>query len=215
MSGRPATKPSGIAKRLGALRRAFNARFGDEMRFVRTLIDEPRTVGALLPTGPALAAKMASVVRADAPGRVLELGPGTGVITKAILARGVAAENLVCIEFAPEFVDLIRLRFPGVHTIEGDAFHLDATLGDLRAETFDCVVSALPLLNFPAADRVRLIADLLERIPHGRPVVQFSYGPKPPVPAQPGRFTVSRHAVVLKNVPPAQIWTYRKAAGAA
>lgn len=215
MNAKPVVKAVGLHKRIGALRGAFSARFGDEMRFFRTLIDEPRAVGALLPTGPAMAAKMASVVRTDSPLPVLELGPGTGVITKAILERGLAPEKLVCVEFSSEFVNLMRLRFPGVTVIEGDAFALDITLGAMNSETFDCVVSALPLLNFPSASRIALIADLLGRIPHGRPVIQFSYGPKPPVAAQPGRFTVSRHAVVLRNVPPAQIWLYRKAAGAA
>ncbi|MBK8456122.1 MAG: methyltransferase domain-containing protein [Phyllobacteriaceae bacterium] len=185
------------------------------MRFFRTLIDEPRAVGALLPTGPAMATKMASVVRPENPASVLELGPGTGVITKAVLARGLAPAKLVCIEFSPEFAGMMRARYAGVKVIEGDAFDLDAALGERRGETFDCVVSGLPLLNFPAASRIRLIADLLDRIPAGRPVIQFSYGPKPPVPAQPGRFTVARHAVVLRNVPPAQIWIYRKPAGIA
>lgn len=215
MKAKPATKHAGLHKRLGAWRGAFAARFGDEMRFFRTLIDEPRAVGALLPTGPAMAAKMASVVRPESPLRVLELGPGTGVITKAVLARGLAPAKLVCVEFSPEFAGLMRARYAGVKVIEGDAFDLDRTLGESRGETFDCVVSALPLLNFPAASRIGLIADLLDRIPAGRPVIQFSYGPKPPVPAQPGRYTVTRHAVVLRNVPPAQIWLYRKPAGIA
>lgn len=213
MNGSKVTKPTAIGRRISALRGAFAARFGDEMRFFRTLVDEPRAVGALLPTGPAMAARMASVVRPAEPLRVLELGPGTGVITKAILAKGLPAEQLVCVEFAPEFADLIRLRFPGVTVMQGDAFDLERTLGDLRDERFDCVVSALPLLNFPPVERIRLIQDLLGRIPHGRPVIQFSYGPKPPVAALPGRFTVARHAVVLKNVPPAQIWTYHQAPG--
>lgn len=213
MNARPAHKATGFNKRLHALRGALAARFGDELRFLKSLIDEPRAVGAILPTGPAMARQMASIVDPASGRRVLELGPGTGVITKAILDRGIAPERLVCVEYSPDFARHVRARFPGVDVIEGDAFDLQATLGAAADETFDCVVSALPLLNFPAADRTRLIGDLLARLPAGRPVIQFSYGPKPPVAGKPGQFAVERHSVVLKNVPPAQIWIYRKAHG--
>lgn len=211
MNARPNLKFPEFDRRLRKLRGALAARFGDELKFLRTMIDEPRSVGAILPTGPGVARQMASVVDPASGLRILELGPGTGVITKAILARGIAPERLVCVEYSPDFARHIRVAFPRVEVIEGDAFNLAATLGSAAGETFDCVVSALPLLNFPLERRIALFDDLLGRIAPGRPVIQFSYGPKPPVAARPGHFSVERHAVVLKNVPPAQIWVYRKA----
>jgi phosphatidylethanolamine/phosphatidyl-N-methylethanolamine N-methyltransferase len=215
VNARPHIRFPAFDRRLRKLRGAIVARFGDELKFLRTMIDEPRSVGAILPTGPGVARQMAGVADVGSALRVLELGPGTGVITRAILARGIAPERLVCVEYSPDFARHIRLAFPSVDVIEGDAFDLAATLGPAANETFDCVVSALPLLNFSLEQRTALINDLLNRIPAGRPIVQFSYGPKPPVAARHGQFSVERHAVVLKNVPPAQIWIYRKAPGAA
>ena len=104
----------------------------------------------------------------------------------------------------------LRRIYPGVNVIEGDAFDLDATLGDKRGMVFDCVVSGVPLLNFPVARRVAYLEDLLDRIPHGRPVMQLTYGPKSPVPPGRGDYTVEHFDFVLRNIPPTQLWVYRR-----
>ena len=140
---------------------------------------------------------------------MLELGPGTGVITRAILQHGVKPSSLTCVEYSAEFAKKLRHDFEGVNIVEGNAFDLEITLGNAKFLTFDCVVSALPLLSFPKALRISLIKDLLERIPAGRPIVQFSYGPLSPVPPIAG-VTVRHLEFIFRNVPPAQIWTYRK-----
>lgn len=102
--------------------------------------------------------------------------------------------------------------FHGINIIQGDAFDLDATLGDKRGLTFDSVISGVPLLNFPVAQRVRYIENLLSRIPAGRPIVQLTYGPLSPVPAGKGDYTVEHFQFVLRNIPPTQLWIYRRAA---
>ncbi|MGO4841997.1 class I SAM-dependent methyltransferase, partial [Rhizobiaceae sp. 2RAB30] len=113
-----------------------------------------------------------------------------GVITKAILARGVKPQDLYTVEYSEDFVRHLEKQFDGINVIHGDAFDLDTTLGDKRGVTFDSVVSGVPLLNFPVAQRVRYIEDLLDRIPAGRPIVQLTYGPLSPVPAGKGNYTV-------------------------
>lgn len=196
---------------IARMRRNIEKKFGDEIRFFKGLLDTPRGVGAVMPTSIGMARRMASVIDTDSGLPVLELGPGTGVITRAILERGVPAEMLHCIEYSPEFARQMRRAFPAVTIIEGDAFALAETLGPDAPPVFDCVISALPLLNFPQAMREGLIHDLLERIPPGRPVVQFSYGPRPPVRPGP-KLAVRRLDFVLRNVPPAQIWLYTRPA---
>lgn len=183
-------------------------RFAEEIRFLEALKQEPKSVGAVWPTGQIMARSMASVVDPDSPLPVLELGPGTGVITKAILDTGLDVGKLHAVEFTPAFVRELKLRFPSSHIHEGDAFDLDSALGDARNLTFDCAISALPLLNFPLKKRVSFVGDVLSRLPAGRPLVQFSYGPLPPVPARSGQFVVKHHDYVLRNLPPARIWTY-------
>lgn len=185
-------------------------RFDDEIRFFRGWMDGPKAVGSIMPTSSVLARSMASLVNPASNRPVLELGPGTGVITRAILARGVMPSDLVSIEYSVDFHARLQIDFPGVSFIRGDAFALDSTLADLKASLFDCVVSGIPLLNFPMAQRVALIEDLLDRLPPGRPVVQFSYGASSPVASGGTSFEVLHHDFVLRNVPPARVWIYRR-----
>jgi phosphatidylethanolamine/phosphatidyl-N-methylethanolamine N-methyltransferase len=185
-------------------------KFDDEIRFIRGMISTPKTVGAIMPTSARMAARMASIIDTGSGLPVLELGPGTGVITKAILDKGVKPENLVSVEYSSEFVRHLRGKYPGVNFINGDAFSLAETLENYRGQKFDCVISGIPLLNFPMHQRVKLVEDLLKLIPVGRPVVQFSYGPVSPVVARPDSYTIKHFDFIVRNIPPAQIWHYRK-----
>jgi phosphatidylethanolamine/phosphatidyl-N-methylethanolamine N-methyltransferase len=155
---------------------------------------------------------MASVVNPKSGLPVLELGPGTGVVTKAILERGVTPADLIAVEYSDDFVEHLTEHFPSVRIIQGDAFDLDATLGRDAATTFDSIISGIPLLNFPIPQRVALIEDLLNRVPPGRPVVQITYGPRSPVPAGKGSYTVEKLDFVMRNIPPANLWLYRRPA---
>jgi len=192
------------------LRKALAEKFDDELRFFRGWIDRPKTVGSIVPTSSITARRMASVVDTTSGLPVLEIGPGTGVITRAILARGVAPEKLYTVEYSPDFVRHLRRNFPGVNVIEGDAFNLDATLGNDMPARFDSVVSGVPLLNFPVAKRVAYVEDLLDRIPEGRPIMQLTYGPRSPVPPGLGNYTVRRFDFVIRNIPPTQLWIYER-----
>jgi phosphatidylethanolamine/phosphatidyl-N-methylethanolamine N-methyltransferase len=194
------------------LRKALTERFDEELKFFKGWIDKPKAVGAIAPTSSVTSRRMASIVDPSSGLPVLETGPGTGVITKAILARGVAPQNLYSIEYSPNFVRHLRQLYPGVNVIEGDAFNLTETLGDKRDTIFDCVISAVPLLNFPVKRRVAYLEDLLERIPAGRPVVQITYGPLSPIPAGKGDYTVKHFDFVMRNIPPAHLWIYRRTA---
>jgi phosphatidylethanolamine/phosphatidyl-N-methylethanolamine N-methyltransferase len=194
------------------LRKALAEKFDDELKFFKGWIDKPKAVGSIVPTSSITARKMASVVNPMSGLPVLEVGPGTGVITRAILAHGVKPENLYAVEYSPDFVRHLRQLYPGVNVIEGDAFNLDATLGDKSGLTFDSVVSGVPLLNFPVAQRIAYIESLLSRIPTGRPIVQLTYGPLSPIPPGRGDYTVEHFHFVIRNIPPTQLWIYRRGA---
>ncbi len=185
-------------------------RFDDHFRFFRSWIDRPRNVGAIFPTSTIAARSMASVANPASGLPVLELGPGTGVITRAIIERGVAPSSIVSVEYCPEFHARLALDHPDVNFVLGDAFDLDTALGAMGRQKFDCAVSGIPLLNFPVPARIALIEDLLGRLPPGRPVVQFSYGPVSPVPGGSGSFEITHHDFVMRNVPPARLWRYSR-----
>jgi phosphatidylethanolamine/phosphatidyl-N-methylethanolamine N-methyltransferase len=192
------------------LNAGLKKKFDDELRFFRGWMDKPRAVGSLVPTSSITAKRMASVINPASGLPVLELGPGTGVITRAILARGIRPEQLWSVEFSPAFVAHMRRNFAAVNVIEGDAFNLDATLGDQKDTIFDAVVSGVPLLNFPVPQRIAYVEDLLGRLPPGRPVVQLTYGPMSPVPPRRGNYTVEHLDFVVRNFPPTQLWVYRR-----
>lgn len=176
----------------------------DHIRFLRALATRPKNVGAVLPSGPQLARAMAAQIKLDGP--VLELGPGTGAITGAILRR-VGAARLTAIEYDGDFAAALKTRFPQMRVIQGDAFDLDATLG--HRTPYAAILSGLPLLNFPMADRHRLLDGVAARLMPGAPFIQFSYGLHAPV-TPPSDHSVAQAAFAWANIPPARVWVYRK-----
>jgi len=183
----------------------------EQLQFLKGLIARPKNVGAIAPSSPALAKAIAAQVDPSIPGPVLELGPGTGVVTEALIERGLSPERITAIEYDPDFAKLVTRRFPRVHVVQGDAFDLKKTLGNGNGELFAAIVSGLPLLNHPVERRRALIEGALAKLKPGAPYVQFSYGTRPPIPAPVGA-TVKRAALILLNLPPARVWVYRRAA---
>jgi phosphatidylethanolamine/phosphatidyl-N-methylethanolamine N-methyltransferase len=204
-------KPWGIVMRLGIAHKIVR-RFDDEIVFLKGMIASPDTVGSIIPTSRVTANCMASQIDLSSDLPVLELGPGTGVITKAILRHGVAAKDLYCVEYSDEFTRRLRVMLPDINIINGDAFALSDVLGDMANSQFDTIITSMPLLNFPMTARKQLINDLLDRVPLGRPIILFSYGATAPVPADEGNYDVTSIKWILRNVPPARIWSYRRVA---
>ena len=180
------------------------------LNFLRGLIARPKHVGAIAPSSPALARAIAREVDPSRPGPVLELGPGTGVVTEALVEHGVAQERLIAIEYDRDFAELVAKRFPRARVVRGDAFDFPRTLGSDADGPFAAIVSGLPLLNFPMPARRALVDGALKKLKPGAPLIQFSYGVQPPLPAPAGH-TVRCAALIWANIPPARVWVYSKA----
>ncbi len=201
----PPTARRGRPRRIGA----FPDKLADDMRFLKTWAEHPLSTAAVTPSGVMLSRLMASFVEAERPGPVVELGPGTGVVTRAMLARGIPEERLVLIEWNGEFCDLLAERFPRATVMRGDAFALGKTLADMPDHSLASVISGLPLFIKPVPARERLIDDALRLMAPGAPFIQFSYALVPAVPNKPRRYAIDRSSWVLANLPPARVWTYR------
>lgn len=185
-------------------------RLDDEVRFLRSWIDKPLHMGAVMPSGKALARTMASFVDKDATGPVVELGPGTGAITAALLAHGIDQKRLVLVEFNPTFCVLLRERYPEATVVQGDAYSLRDTLWEVLKEPAAAVVSGLPLVTKPMLTRLKLIRDAFAAMSPGAPFVQFTYSVAPPIPKTlPGVSTEASERIWM-NLPPARVWVYRK-----
>jgi phosphatidylethanolamine/phosphatidyl-N-methylethanolamine N-methyltransferase len=186
-----------------------NDPLSENLRFWRALIARPKHVGALAPSSRALARAIAEEVDPLRSGPVLELGPGTGVITHALLERGISGERLTVVEYDADFAAAIARRFHGVHVILGDAFDLSSTLGERSQDRFAAIVSGIPLLNFPVRLRSAYVEGLTERLLPGAALIQFSYGVHAPA-AAPSGHRVDCAAMIWANFPPARVWVYRR-----
>jgi phosphatidylethanolamine/phosphatidyl-N-methylethanolamine N-methyltransferase len=185
-------------------------RLDDEVRFIRSWIDKPLHMGAVMPSGKALARTMAQYVDPQGTGPVIELGPGTGAITTALVAHGIDQKRLVLVEFNPTFCALLRERYPQATVVQGDAYTLRDTLWDVLKEPASAVVSGLPLVTKPMLTRLKLIRDAFAALAPNAPFVQFTYSVAPPIPKSlPGVSTEASERIWM-NLPPARVWVYRK-----
>ncbi|MBM3607519.1 MAG: methyltransferase domain-containing protein [Alphaproteobacteria bacterium] len=188
----------------------------DEARFLKAWVEDPVKTGAVSPSGRFLSRAMARHVDLSIEGPVVELGPGTGPVTQALLDHGIAPERLVLVEFDEKFCGLLRQRFPRARVVQGDAYNLAATLSGVLDGPAAAIVSSLPLLNRPEDDRVRLLRDSFAMLhPQGN-FVQFTYGMISPIPRTKNNsgsphFEAQGSAPVWLNLPPARVFAYRPA----
>jgi phosphatidylethanolamine/phosphatidyl-N-methylethanolamine N-methyltransferase len=185
-------------------------RFEDEARFLRSWLERPLLTGAVTPSSKMLARTMASYVDPRLPGPIIELGPGTGPVTDALVRRGIAQDRLVLVEFNPEFCQLLKRRFPKAMIIQGDAYDLRETLGDTLSEPAVATVSSLPLFTKPMDKRIDLMRAAQDRMHPGAPFIQFTYAVVPPIPARSQHYTARPSNRVWLNLPPARVWVYRR-----
>jgi phosphatidylethanolamine/phosphatidyl-N-methylethanolamine N-methyltransferase len=190
----------------------FIAALTDSSLFLREWLADPQRTGSVTPSSPKLAAAMARWLPSDPESFVLELGPGTGAVTQALLKHGLREERLVAIERNPKMARLLQDRFPRARIINGDAWHLDVLLREHiePIESVGAVISSLPLLNFPPdkadalAEKIRAILD------HGGKWVQYSYHLGNGHHKSATLFHRLASNIIWLNLPPARVSVYQK-----
>ena len=197
---------------MATLAKKFLTSLTDTALFMQEWLANPQGVGAVAPSSRNLAEAMAKWLPSDPESYVLELGPGTGVVTEALLRRGLQQERLVAIEQNSNMARVLREKFPRAQIITGDAWKLDDLLRRRREpiEKVGAVISSLPLLNFPPAEAERLagkIRAVLE--PHGK-WVQFTYRIHRLRPRGASSFRLRATRVVWFNLPPARVSVFQK-----
>jgi phosphatidylethanolamine/phosphatidyl-N-methylethanolamine N-methyltransferase len=185
-------------------------RLDDEVHFIRSLIERPFATGAVTPSGRILARTMARYVEPEVPGPVVELGPGTGPVTEALVEHGVDPARLILVEFNPRFCALLRARFPTATVLQGDAYRLREMLAGLLRQPVAAVVSGLPLFTKPLRMRLRLLRESLSLLRPSAPFVQFTYAVVPPIPKSLSGVHAEASERIWMNLPPARVWVYRK-----
>jgi phosphatidylethanolamine/phosphatidyl-N-methylethanolamine N-methyltransferase len=182
----------------------------DEVHFIRSWLEKPLSTGAVAPSSKLLARTMAGYVDPEADGPVIELGPGTGPVTEALVQQGVDPERLVLVEFNPTFCRLLRARYPAATVVQGDAYSLERLLGGLLLQPAAAVVSGLPLFTKPMKTRLRLLRDAFSLMAPTAPFVQFTYAVVSPIPKALHGVSAEASERIWMNLPPARVWVYRK-----
>ena len=185
-------------------------RLDDEVRFIRSWIERPLSTGAVTPSGKILARTMARYVDPNSIGPVIELGPGTGPVTEALVEAGVNPARLVLVESNPAFCRILRARYPDATLVQGDAYGVRRLLETLLLQPAAAMVSGLPLITKPVRMRLRLIRDAFDLMVPGAPFVQFTYAVASPLPKRFGGFSIEASERIWMNIPPARVWVYRK-----
>ena len=188
------------------------ATLSDTTLFLQEWLVNPGRTGSVVPSSRRLAAAMARWLPANPESFVLELGPGTGIVTEALLKRGLREEKLVAIEHNPKLAKLLRERFPRAHIITGDAWHLDDLLRNHREpiESVGAVISSLPLLNF-SEEQAEALAQKIRAVlePQGN-WVQFTYRIHKLRPRGASSFRLHASKIVWFNLPPARVSVFQK-----
>ena len=184
----------------------------DSTVFLREWVANPQRTGSVAPSSPKLGAAMARWLPRDPESYVLELGPGTGAVTEALIKRGLRENRLIAIEHNANLAKHLRKRFPKAHIITGDAWQLNGLLSDLPhpVSSVGAVISSLPLLNFPkekAEDLARKIREILD--PRGR-WVQYSYQIGKDRTRGADEFKMVASQIVWLNFPPARVSVFQK-----
>jgi phosphatidylethanolamine/phosphatidyl-N-methylethanolamine N-methyltransferase len=184
----------------------------DTTLFLQEWLANPKRTGSVVPSSKRLAAAMARWLPANPESFVLELGPGTGIVTEALLKRGLREEKLVAIEHNPKLAKLLRERFPRAHIITGDAWQLDDLLRNNREpiESVGAVISSLPLLNF-SEEQAEALAQKIRAVlePQGN-WVQFTYRIHKLRPRGASSFRLHASKIVWLNLPPARVSVFQK-----
>ena len=203
---------SDFSHHAGKYRKKYSTRFKPYLTFTKATISNPRAVGAACPSSPFLARAMAEQIDINSDGYVIELGGGTGMITHALLAHGVAPDKLITVEFSPELAQHLREKFPNIHVLEGDAGQLDKLLEEHIGEVknIHAIVSGLPLRSLPKPNVKAIKKQIHNIIGKEGLFIQFTYDLRLSS-SQKKKFLLKKTRIVWRNIPPARVNTYIRA----
>jgi phosphatidylethanolamine/phosphatidyl-N-methylethanolamine N-methyltransferase len=178
--------------------------------FFRRWLTNPLQMGSVVPSSAALCARIVRQTRRGPNEAVLELGAGTGVISRALLANGVPADRLFVVEIAPSMTEHLRRVLPGTRVIEGDASLLPELVPADWHGRIGTVICGIPLVLLAFAEQRRLIA-AMQAVAPGRGFLHFSYCATSPISPRRHLLSAHREAWTPLNFPPASVWRYTPA----
>ncbi len=177
--------------------------------FFRRWLANPLQMGSVIPSSNTFCRLIAERVERAPNEVVVELGAGTGVVTRALLAAGVPADKLVVVEIVPDMAEHLRRSLPGVRVVCGDAFELPRVLAEAGSPAVGDVVCGIPLVMLPIEQQRRIVGAMLAASPRG--FLHLSYCITSPLPRERLALAGGRLAYTFRNLPPGGVWRYRAA----
>ena len=182
-------------------------RVSEPLLFLRSVLSNPLGIGALAPSSPKLSRLMASPIK-PSEGVVVEIGAGTGSITRAILQTGLRPERLFVIERDPSLAAFLQREFPSVRVCCGDAVDACRLLSERAIGPVKTVISSLPLRNFPELDQLQVVKAMMQALSQGGQLIQFTYAAGCPVPRHKLGIQGECLGRIWMNLPPAAVWRF-------
>jgi phosphatidylethanolamine/phosphatidyl-N-methylethanolamine N-methyltransferase len=186
----------------------------DMALFFGLWLRKPLRIAAVCPSGATVGAAMARLVDISRPGTLLELGAGTGAITRAIVESGWPLDRIIACERETRLVDILRREFRGIRAVIGDAIELETLLARFEVEQLSAVVSSLPIKWLPLEAQRAVLRPCFARLGPGGRFLQLTNAFSSPLPLTRLGLHGQEVARIWDNLPPAQIWAYTPAAGA-
>ena len=182
--------------------------------FLGLWVRKPLEIAAICPSSEHLADTLALHVDWRRPGMVLELGAGTGSLTRGLLRRGCPPGRLIALEREPQLAALLRRDLPEVAVIEGDATRIGDYLAERHIDRLAGVVSSLPIKWFSLEAQRAVVLPCLERLGRSGQFLQVTNAFSSPIAI--GSLGIAGCEVrrVWRNLPPAQVWAYTQHSGA-
>jgi phosphatidylethanolamine/phosphatidyl-N-methylethanolamine N-methyltransferase len=176
--------------------------------FFKRWLANPLQMGSVIPSSRTLCRRIAALVERAPDEVVLEIGAGTGVVSRALLAAGVPAEKLAVVEIVPEMAGHLREVLPGVNVICGDAFELGRDLPERLHGKVGTAICGIPLVLLPL-DRQRRFVAAVEAVAPGKGFLLYTYCITSPLPYGKLGLSAKREAWTPLNIPPASVWRYQ------
>jgi len=185
--------------------------------FIKAFLRNPTKVGAIAPSSPSLARAMVQGLKNTDQGGIIEFGPGTGPFTNEIAKILTHPSHYFAIERDPQFVAILKKRFPQLNIIQDSAEKAYQHFNDSKIQKLQAVLCGLPFASLPHTVQDAIIKTIDQLITPGVEFRTFQYVHAYPLPAA-IRFRKrmaqlfgphQKSKMILKNLPPCYVlkWT--------
>ena len=184
----------------------------ETLLFLKRWLKHPLRLGAIAPSSPALTSLVSRNVSAKPGNYIVELGAGTGTLTRRLLEHGILSEQLYVVELDPELCRFLETSLPDIRVIQGNAAELASLLPKHVIGKVSTIVSGMPVSTMPLNLQKKIIDSCFKIMKPDGEIVQYSYHVTSPIPAFKLGLKKERIGITWLNLPPAFLWRYQRVA---